>query len=219
MSGIEYILISGGCIDKNIVSSYVASHKIAKIIAIDKGIETLYDLKIEPDYILGDFDSVDKDIYIKFIQMYEKANILRFNSRKDYTDTELGIRNAIDHKANKITLFGGTGTRIDHMLANIRTLYLAHEQGIFAQIIDSNNRIYLAEGNVELYKNDVYGKYISVLPYKEDIKDITMKGFKYEIENAIMPYGASLGVSNEIIEDKAIISSKEGIFIIIESND
>ena len=105
------------------------------------------------------------------------------------------------------------------MLANIRILYLAHKEGVFAQIVDENNRIYLGEDNLEIDKDKVYGRYISIIPYKDSLKGITLKGFKYEIKDAIMQYEASLGISNEIVADKASIICDNGVFIVIESKD
>lgn len=219
MSNMEYVIVSGGTVNHFILSNYMRQNKNIKVIGVDKGIEVLDCLNIIPDYILGDFDSVDEDILSKTIKLNPDINIMEYNPEKDFTDTELAMNVAIENKANKITLFGVTGTRIDHMLANIRILYLALKKGIFAQIIDEHNKIYLIENNHTIYKAKQYGYYVSILPFYKKIEGITIKGFKYELENAIMQYGSSLGISNEIISDKATITCKDGILIVIESRD
>jgi thiamine pyrophosphokinase len=215
---IEFILVSGGDINIELLSSYL-KNKEYRIMAIDKGIEALSMINVKPDYILGDFDSVDKSIYESYIEKYPDAEVAKYNAEKDYTDTELGIRTALKNGASSITIFGGTGTRLDHTIANIRTLNIALEQGVFAQIIDNNNRIYLAQNNLSLYKDKLFGNYISILPYENSLQKVTLKGFKYDLDNVIMLYGASTGISNEIISDEASITCDNGIFIIIESRD
>lgn len=233
---IEYILVSGGCINETTLVEYLQridekkaykykKHfiddelKEYKVMAIDKGIEILSKLDIKPDYILGDFDSVDKDIYNAYVSKYTDVELARFKSEKDYTDTELGIRVALEKEADVITIFGATGTRLDHTLANIRILNIAMENNVFAQIIDEHNRIYLAKNSLTLYKDKMYGNYVSIIPYKDALNRITLKGFKYDIDNAIMLYDASVGISNEIISNEASITCENGIFIIIESKD
>ena len=118
---IEFILVSGGDINIELLSSYL-KNKEYRIMAIDKGIEALSMINVKPDYILGDFDSVDKSIYESYIEKYPDAEVAKYNAEKDYTDTELGIRTALKNGASSITIFGGTGTRLDHTIANIRTL-------------------------------------------------------------------------------------------------
>ena len=205
--------------DGNKIESNKNINKSFKLIGVDKGIEALYSLNIKPDLILGDFDSINNKIFDEFRNRYNDVEVLRYKPEKDYTDTELAMQVAIKNKASKITLFGVTGTRVDHMLASIRTLYLAHREGIFAEIIDEHNKIYLVENMYSLYKKNMYGKYVSLLPFEKKVEGITLKGFKYELENAIMQYGSSLGVSNEVIADEAVIECKKGILIVIESRD
>lgn len=247
MPYVEYVLISGGNINKDILidylnnknnynlysnnvvnstNSYNSDDEISqtiiterRIMAIDKGIETLYSLDIKPDYIVGDFDSVETSIYNEFVDKHKDVKMLKFPSEKDYTDTELGIRIALEQKADIITIFGATGTRLDHTLSNIRTLNLSLQKGVFAQIIDEHNRIYLGKDSLKLSREGMYGQYVSIIPFNKSLEKVVLKGFKYELQNAIMLFDASMGISNEIISNEASITCENGIFIIIESKD
>jgi len=76
----------------------------------------------------------------------------------------------------------------------------------------------LIKDKIEIEKNNKY-KYISLIPLTTEVKGLTLKGFKYEVQEYTLQIGTSLGVSNEQIEDKAIIALAEGILIVIKSKD
>ena len=137
---------------------------------------------------------------------------------KDLTDTESAINLAVSLNSSAITIIGATGTRVDHMLANIHILQIALDKKIIAKIINENNEIQLINDKT-LIKKDNKFKYISVIPLTTEAKGVTIKGMKYPLENYTLKIGNSLGVSNEQIEEIAQINVKEGILIIIRSKD
>lgn len=108
---------------------------------------------------------------------------------------------------------------MDHALSNIHILNKTLEAKIPCQIFDNYNKIYLVKNNITLYKDKIYGKYISLIPLTTTVKGLTLTGFKYLLKNASLSIGKSLGISNEIVEDVAHIELKEGILIVIESKD
>ena len=143
----------------------------------------------------------------------------KYNPEKDNTDTDIALKLAIQLKSSIITIMGALGKRMDHALANIHILKETLEVGIPCEIRDSYNKIYLIKDNITLTKNNTYGKYISLIPLTTTVEGITLKGFKYPLNNACLSIGLSLGVSNEIVEEVATIELKEGILIVIESKD
>ena len=188
------------------------------IIAGDKGLEALYQLKIIPNHVVGDFDSVSPEI----LEFYKKQSQIIFHTyhpEKDNTDTDIALKLAISLKSSEITIMGALGRRMDHAIANIHILKDALETNIPCQILDEHNRIYLINKEITLEKNRVYGKYISLIPLTSEVKDLTLTGFKYPLNNYDLPIGTSLGVSNEIVENIAQIKMKKGILIVIESKD
>lgn len=211
------LIISGGNINIEFLKKTLADFDYDNIIAVDKGLEFLYSLKLDPNYIVGDFDSVNKDI----INFYTDKNIpiQKYNSEKDNTDTDIAIKLAINLNSTDITIVGATGTRIDHILANIHVLCLALHKNIPCKIIDCNNKIRLIDSNLSLNKKDLYGKYISLIPLTTTVEGLTLKGFKYPLFDYTLNIGKSLGISNELIDDTGIIELKNGILIVIESKD
>ena len=188
------------------------------IIAGDRGLEALYQLKIIPNHVVGDFDSVSPEI-LEFYKKQPQIIFHTFNSEKDNTDTDIALKLAIQLKSSKITILGALGKRMDHAIANIHILKDALEANIPCQIIDEHNRIYLINKEMTLEKDKVYGKYISLIPLTSTVEGLTLTGFKYPLNHYTLPIGTSLGISNEIITDIAHIKMNKGILIVIESRD
>lgn len=97
------LIVTGGNINKNLLKTHLETNKYDIIIAVDKGLEFLED--INPDYIVGDFDSVDIDILEKYKNLGIKVK--KLIPEKDFTDTECALELAINLQATEITIIGG----------------------------------------------------------------------------------------------------------------
>ncbi|MGN1270832.1 MAG: thiamine diphosphokinase [Clostridia bacterium] len=208
------LIISGGNVTKEILKDVLEINSFDNIIAVDKGLEILDECKIEPNYIIGDFDSVNTRI----VNRYNNANIIKLNPEKDFTDTHMAIKLALEIKSSYIVILGAIGTRIDHTIANIHVLKECMERKIMCEIINENNKIMLINKSCYIDLDKKY-KYVSLIPLTTNVTGVTLKGFKYLLKNATLTIGESVGVSNEQIEKKATIELKEGILICIRSRD
>lgn len=214
----KYVIISGGHIDDAFAVEWLKKNKYDKLIAADSGMNFLYRNRIVPDIIAGDFDSVDDDSLDEFSGMPD-VEMLRLNPIKDDTDTEFVIREAIRRGATTITLLGATGTRLDHVLANVYLLGIGLEENVQIQLVDAHNRIRMIEHVCEINKKEQFGEFVSIIPVRGDAKGVTLQGMKYPLKDAAITCFSSLGVSNEIVDDAARISVKEGTLLVIESRD
>ncbi len=217
----ESLIISGGNLEKEFACSYISQHSCELTIAVDAGMKFFYEQNIIPDYIVGDFDSVEPEILQSFqnIGGEKKPVILQFQPEKDETDTELAIRTAIKQGSKTIHLLGATGSRMDHVMGNFHLLGAAMKQGVDCQIVDWHNRIRMICQDMVIKKENQYGKYVSLFPFTPQVKGLTLRGFKYPLNNYTLECYHSLGVSNEIIGTQAEISFQEGILLVIESRD
>lgn len=217
------IIISGGKIEDGFALEWLANHKYEFLIAADSGMDFLYRNKIVPNVVAGDFDSVDEDAYEWFARegatQNGKIEVLQLNPIKDDTDTEFVVREAIRRGATDITILGGTGTRLDHVIGNVHLLGIGIEQGVLIELLDSHNRIRMTANQIVLHKDLQFGDYVSVLPFAGVAKGVTLQGFKYPLEDAVMTSFSSLGISNEIVDKTATIEVKDGIVLVIESRD
>lgn len=214
----NYLIVAGGYTDYEFAMDLIKKGGFEVIIAVDAGMDFLYHSKITPDVILGDFDSVDQEVF-EYFENQPYIEVISLDPEKDDTDTEHAIHYAIDSGATKIIILGGTGNRIDHLLGNISLLGIGLQEGIEIEMIDANNRIRMINQPITILKEEQLGKYLSLIPYSEKVKNITLTGVKYPLENAVIGGFNARGVSNEIVGDEAVISFSEGILIVIESRD
>jgi len=213
----KVLIITGGYTEETVLKNLVMQKQYKMIIAVDRGLTAADAINLPLDFIVGDFDSVSKSL----LEKYQEAStcILSFPPEKDKTDTQIAIELAIEKGATSIDLVGATGSRMDHMLANIHMLMIPLQKDINAYIIDQNNRIYLKKRSFTLKKCNQYGDYVSLLPFSEQIHGLTLKGFKYPLNYITLEVGSSLGISNEIVEDLAFIEFTDGILVVIEARD
>ena len=124
------VIIGGGSLDADFSLSYVKQEKPDMLIAVDRGLSFCHEAGLRPDVILGDFDSVDPAI----LEGYRQEGIVpidTYDSHKDYTDMELGMRKALELGCSQAILLGATGTRLDHTLTNIQCLPILEDAGVW----------------------------------------------------------------------------------------
>lgn len=97
------LIVSGGEIDLAFLENYFAKHENQVIIAVDKGLEALYQLNILPHHIVGDLDSANFSI-LKFYQNCPQITIHQYVPEKDFTDTDIALNLAISLQSSKITI-------------------------------------------------------------------------------------------------------------------
>lgn len=214
----KFLIVSGGEATDEFVEEVIKKGGFDVILAADSGMDFLYRTGILPDIIVGDFDSVDPKV-LDFFREHEHIDICALNPEKDDTDTEFAIREAIRRGASEITIIGGTGTRLDHVLGNICLLGIGLEEGVRMELLDAHNRIRMTDHSVVLKKKEQYGKYLSLVPYAEQVTGVTLTGLKYTLEDSIMGGFNSLGISNEIVDEEATIEFTSGRLLVIESRD
>jgi thiamine pyrophosphokinase len=215
---VNTLIISGGNIDCDFALDFMGKQKVDFIIAVDGGLSFTRKNKIQPDLIVGDFDSVPEKI-IEQYRREQQVPIREYNPEKDATDTQIALEKALEMKSDRIWILGATGTRLDHVMGNIYILQQAQRQGSQACLVDKHNRISLVSGERVLKKKEQYGKYVSFLPLGEKASGVNLEGFKYPLKNAVLSNDSSLGVSNEIAAEEAKVSLREGTLIMIESLD
>ncbi|WP_314110458.1 thiamine diphosphokinase [uncultured Solobacterium sp.] len=180
-------------------------------IGVDKGALTLARNGKRMLLAIGDFDSVEESD-LAYIKEYSDT-LLQLNPIKDDTDSEAAVMYAIEKGYQKIHLYGGLGGRLDHAMINLRLVSRFPET---VYLHDQNNFIYsLAEGVHSIDKRDY--TYISF--FTEDKATISLEGLKYPLDKQQLTNKDTYTTSNEILEDRGIVTVHAGKVTVIQSKD
>lgn len=180
-------------------------------IGVDKGALTLARNGKRMLLAIGDFDSVEESD-LAYIKEYSDM-LLQLNPIKDDTDSEAAVMYAIEKGYQKIHLYGGLGGRLDHAMINLRLVSRFPET---VYLHDQNNFIYsLAEGVHSIDKRDY--TYISF--FTEDKATISLEGLKYPLDKQQLTNKDTYTTSNEILEDRGIVTVHAGKVTVIQSKD
>ena len=212
------VIVSGGKLEESVCLPILEGQKEGYIIGVDRGLEFLYQHQIMPDYIVGDFDSVKKEV-VDYYREETHAGIREYNPVKDASDTEIAIRLAMTLGGTDLVILGATGGRIDHLWANVQCLQIALDAGADARIMDSHNQIRLIDKDITLKKSEAFGPYFSLFPLEMPVDELSIKGAKYPLQNHFLKPSDSLCVSNEFEEDEVTISFVYGKLILMETRD
>lgn len=210
------ILICGGTLSEDFLRETVNVYPDAVVYAVDGGLTVADAAGIMPEYLVGDFDTAEATL----VERYEaKCVTLRHRPEKDATDTELAIEDAIERGAEELYLLGATGSRLDHTLANVHMLYKVLQKGKKAWILNENNRISLYKEGFCKKREELFGTYLSFLPFFGTVTGVILSGVKYPLNGATLTAGNSLGVSNECVENSIGVSFSDGYLLMIEARD
>lgn len=207
------IIIGNGSINNyDIVREYFDE---AYIIACDGGLRHCRAMMITPNIMVGDFDSATGND----VAFYDELGVVKvdYPRRKDMTDMEIALNAALEKDTDEIYIVGGLGTRFDHSLANVHILINTIRQGVRTYLLDEHNIITLVEDYIEIV-GDI-GQTISLIPLTTEVTGIETQNLEYPLYNRTMTIGSSLGISNVMTAEKASISVKSGILIVIMSKD
>jgi thiamine pyrophosphokinase len=199
--GLCYVVGAGDCDDFPI-----APHAEAFVIAADAGYRHLARLGIEPDLLIGDFDSLaEKPTFPRIISL---------NQDKDETDSFAAVREGLGLGYRLFHLYGCFGGRADHSLANLQLLAYLAENGAQGWLFDKNSAITAISGSALGFANECQGT-VSVFSHSSRSQGVTIKGLKYELAEAELTNTVSVGVSNEFCGKKSLISVREGTLMIV----
>lgn len=202
-------IYTGGYIDKSNITEHPKSDDLC--IAADAGYLNAQALGERVDIILGDFDSYTSELP-------EKIEKIKVPAEKDFTDTQLAVKEALTRGANEIVIIGGLSGRLDHTLSNIAILAELWRLNVHAVIADGINRIRYINSSSTLIAKSGY-KYVSIIAISEKLKGVDIEGCKYPLKNAVLLRSNQYAVSNEVTGNCALISARKGEYYVIESRD
>ncbi len=184
------------------------------VICADGGYDTARKYGITPDYLVGDFDSIEGNPEFDSIQ----TKVLP--QQKDLTDTMYATLLGLKLSLKYFVYIGCTGgERHDHTIANYNVMLYAVKKGAVAVMADDDTRTFLLSDSM-ITITEQKGCLVSVFPFFSASCNVTYKGLKYPMYSGDLVAGDVLmGVSNEIISDTAQIKVNAGYALIIVYNN
>ncbi len=175
-----------------------------KTIALDGAIISCIERNIVPDIVLGDFDSVDRDLIdnIEFVLIPDQ----------DSTDLEKGIDFALNLQPKSITICQAIGARLDHSLHNLRILKRVYPQIKKITIFTETEKIYYIKNkNIVIVADNI--EPLALLSFPKAI--VSSKGLKYDMQELKLEFAKQESTSNHLIHPSARISINGEVLLII----
>ncbi len=193
--------------------SYLKKYDFEKgfVICADGGYAHTKALGIDVDVWLGDGDSlIEPEVIAKEKQV--------FPAKKDYTDTDLAVMEALERGFKEIVIIGALGGRLDHEFSHFCLLKKILDNGGCGVLVDEKNEITMENTNFTVFPDGK--KYISFFPFGGDVRDFSVKGLCYEAENMHLACNQVQASSNCFDGEKCgEISFSSGYVLVIRSDD
>lgn len=179
------------------------------VICCDAGFKAACEMGIEPDLIMGDFDSYSE-------KLPDGIETMRFPVEKDDTDSMLAVREGLKRGYREFVLLFPLGGRLDHTYANIQTLAFLLEHGAEGILIGPRDTVrLLRNGTLTLDRKE--NKTFSLFAFMGTAKGVSLSGMQYSLDNAEVTEAFPIGLGNHILEPQGIVTVTDGTLLIIES--
>lgn len=184
------------------------------VIAADNGLTYLTRLGIVPDYVIGDYDSLQQEGRDALLELQNARPdmVMTLPVEKDDTDTMAAAREGLRRGYRVFYLYGALGgARLDHTLANIQTLAFLKENGARAYIMDAACMLFVMRDEEQHFGKGFRGDF-SLFSMDREIHGVTIRGMKYNVEDAAITNHFPIGVSNHIEgNEDAMVRVEDGM--------
>lgn len=180
-------------------------------IAVDGGLSYCPVLNIEPDVIIGDFDSVSEQEKEAIEELKEQIphRIIQLPQEKDDTDMLAALKYGLEQGYTDFRIYAGTGGRFDHTLANIQCLLYLKNHGATGYLVDGTGMILVLQNESVGFRKELEG-YLSLFAMGKEARGVTIQGMKYPLKRHTLTNDFPVGISNEFIGEAATISVEDG---------
>ena len=179
------------------------------VICCDAGFKAACEMGIEPDLIMGDFDSYSE-------KLPDGIKTMRFPVEKDDTDSMLAVREGLKRGYREFVLLFPLGGRLDHTYANIQTLAFLLEHGAEGILIGPRDTVRLLR-NGTLILDRKENKTFSLFAFMGTAKGVSLSGMQNSLDNAEVTEAFPIGLGNHILEPQGTVTVTDGTLLIIES--
>lgn len=175
------------------------------VCAIDGAYDHFLDNNIEPDVVMGDFDSIES--VPTSVEMINTPD-------QNFTDFDKALTILKEKGFTIIDVYGGSGKEHDHFLGNISTA-LQQKNDLEITFYDDVGKYFFIDTSFST--SNVLHKNISLIPFPK-AEGIRTFGLQYTLANESLEFGQRIGTRNKAIKDSIKISFTKGNLLIYISN-
>lgn len=177
------------------------------IICADNGLNSALKYGLNPNLIIGDFDSFSGELP-------KNTEIIKLPVKKDDTDLHFAVKEGIKRGFNNFVLSGVSGGRADMTVATISTLLYLNKRFCRCCVLDKSLSVYITDSSIAITrpKTDCH---LSVFPLEGGAEGVTISGAVYNAENITLYTDCPVGVSNAFESQEVNISVKKGRLLIM----
>ena len=176
------------------------------VIAADRGYDSLMAYGVNPDLVVGDFDSLG--------EVPNHPNVIQLPAEKDDTDMVFALRQGLDLGYRRFVMLGGVGGRLEHTLGNLQLLDWLASQGAQGFLAGEKTVATAVRSGALTFPAAMSG-YLSVLCNSGTARGVTLRGLKYPLERYTMTGSFPLGVSNQFLGQPASVSVEDGCLLLL----
>ncbi|MCD8327096.1 MAG: thiamine diphosphokinase [Lachnospiraceae bacterium] len=186
------------------------------VIAADGGLLYCGILEVEPNLVIGDFDSLDEELRraVEELERIAPEKVKRLPEEKDDTDMMAAVREGLALGYRRFYMYAACGGRLEHTLANIQILKYLKNRGAEGFICDGSS-MYLLVQDEEIALKETLEGYVNIFCMGDSARGVTVRNLKYELNGVELTDDFPLGISNEFIGKSATISVEEGTLLVM----
>lgn len=167
----------------------------------------LIQTEIVPHFIIGDLDSVDNRVINPGIDIIHTPD-------QSKTDFEKSLLFLADKGVKIFDIYGATGFASDHFLGNLSVAKQYYQQ---YQLTFYDNYCYFQFAKQQMTFKNVKNRTISLIPLN-NVKQLTLTGFEYPLNNADLQFGGLISIRNKAINDNISLTFADGELLIFISH-
>ena len=175
------------------------------VVCADGGADHARRLKIKPDVILGDLDSITSGT-----KKYFKGIPLMLIDDQESSDLEKAIEFCIQRKMTSVDVIGSFGSRIDHATGSLGC-FKKFRNRVELHLYDEEGWLSLVPGTISLRMKR--GEKLSLIPL-DRCEGVTTKNLKFPLKDDVLELGVHEGVSNEALSSGVEINVRRGTLLL-----
>lgn len=185
------------------------------LVAADGGARRLLDLGLRPHLLVGDLDSLDPEA----VEGLGAAGVLlvRHPVRKDFTDGELAVDEALARGAGTVLLAGALGD-LDHELGHLAVLRRLAARGVRARIVAPRLLVAVLAAPAQALLTGAAGARVSVTALSSPAV-LSLAGLSYPLDRHVLCADECLGLGNEVVARTATVAVHDGAVAVLVAAD